>query len=232
MTEYEKLERKYRISAELYKQSIDDYYKYSFAINNPDFNKEKGEEAHSRVTDFFEEIIDIAGLENKMKEPHKIFSTTLSETIIPKTALLTKGSELEINIGLFRDFYVIWDIQYCDHIKDMKDDFWLLLFEFASLGKFKFQEEKRDLNSIRKKHKHLFNRRGNFYKLMRNYFLTQTEYQRTRKLGMIGVEWDNKTDLKELIPKFIRAIGILNKLNIMLYKKAIKNTTGNNVYSS
>lgn len=223
MISIDKLEKKYKFNFSGFEKSLDNYYEFSSSINNPKFDAKKGRKAYQDLTNYFKEIINIAVIEYKIKEPNQYFSSVLSETIIPKTRFYSPKTEFEFTIGLFQDFYVIWEVNFCNNLKSMKDDFWKLLIEFSNLGKFDFKEEKRNLLDLRKKHKHLFNQRGNFYKFMRNYFLTQIEYGGTTELGYIELKWDNEIDKNEMVQKFIHSIEILYKLNILLLKAEIKN---------
>ncbi|WP_299463789.1 hypothetical protein [uncultured Microscilla sp.] len=235
MISIQKLEQRYDLNPNDFDQTLVDYYQNSQRIrlidpndktsNEPRYDAEKHKEIHVRLISFFDKIMAAASREAKNKEEYKYTFTEYDE-IIPKYGILLEEQELEITIGLFRDLFVTYEIQFANHIKYMNDNFYLKLFELGNIGKFRFHEEKLSISSLRETNKHLFNKRGNFYKLFRNYFLTQVEQKYTSKLGIITIELDTRKKGKSLLPEYIWAIKILFEIHEMLWKAKIKYPIG------
>lgn len=212
MHSLDKLEKKYVFHTNELTKIIPDYYKYTSTINNPAYEPFIADIHFTKLINYLAEVVEIAAKELKIKD-YELYGTEERE-IIPKIGFVTK--DFEFTIGLFRDFYIIWEIKNPDVIKDMKDDFWMLLFEWSKLGKFQFKENDVNLPNLRKKHPNLFNKRSNFFKLFRNYYLTQVEYKSTRQLGFISLTWDDKLAPAEIVSNLLNAIEIIYKLNKML----------------
>ncbi|MGQ2981857.1 hypothetical protein [Flavobacterium sp.] len=215
MNSLEKLEKKYNFNTNELIEILPNYYKYTSTIDNPAYEPFIADIHFTKLINYLAEILEIAAKELKI-EGYELYGTEERE-IVPKVGFVTK--DLEFTIGLFREFYIIWEIKNPNAIKDMKDEFWMLLFEWSTLGKFQFKENDVNLPNLRKKHPDLFNNRSNFFKLFRNYYLTQIEYKSTRQLGFIRLTWDENSMPTEIVSKLLKAIEIINKLNKMLSEK-------------
>lgn len=212
-----KLKKKYQINTESFDLAKKDFYKYCSTVNNPSFSVEKATEAFENLNLKFVDIFNIIANVAKIKESANIFRSE-QKGIIPKVAFCTDTTMLDFTIGLFRDFYITTELKNPQNIKYMQDEFWVLLFELSTIGKFSFKEIEKPSKNIMDKHPQLFNKRGNYYKMLRNYFLYETEYNSIRSLGYIAVSWDSDTSFDILIPKFSQAFKIMYQLNLMLWK--------------
>jgi len=167
------------------------------------------------------EILDICANEVNLKENAEIFYNVDKE-IVPKVGFHSEQSNIDITIGLFRDFYITTKISFTDNLSSMPDEFWQMLFKLSTYGKFEFREEHKPSAEIRKKYPQLFNKRGSIYKLTRNYFLSQTEYGFCNSLGHISVQWKNDTKFDDLINYFCETFKIMYSLNHMLWSEENK----------
>jgi hypothetical protein len=212
--------RKYKINVAEFELAKVDYYTHCKTINNPNFSVEKARIAFDNICNKFDILLRICADEIKLKESAGIVAGERKD-VIPRVGFYTDTTDIGITLGLFRDFYLATEIVCPHNLKFMKDDFWKLLFELSTIGKFGFKEKEKPDKSERTKYPHLFNKTGNFYKLLRNYFLYETgtlrEY-RPLQLGYIGVSWENKTNFTELIPKFCKTFKLMYELNFMLWK--------------
>lgn len=222
MTDITRLSKKYKFDPTNYDTAKDNYYTFCNTINNPNFSVEKSDNAFKILCENFVQILDIAATEVNLKESATIFSPK-KLTRPTSVAIETETTDINIRFGLFRDFYIATPIKNPHNIKFMKDEFWTLLFELSSLGKFGFKEREQPDKNMRQKHPQLFNKTGNYYKLLRNYFLFEADYALIRDLGSISVSWDNSTTFDKLIPKICVAFKILYRLNFLLWKHENKN---------
>lgn len=212
--------KKYKLDVPSFDIAKKDFYIYCNTIDNPDFSVDKARIAFDKLCDKFDIILRICADEMKLKESAGTVASERKD-VIPRVGFYTDTTEIGLTLGLFRDFYLVTEIICPHNLKFMKDDFWRLLFELCTIGKFGFKEKEKPDKSERVKHPHLFNKTGNFYKLLRNYFLYETgtlrEY-RPLQLGYIAVSWENNTNFSELIPKLCSAFKIMYELNFMLWK--------------
>jgi hypothetical protein len=77
------------------------------------------------------------------------------------------------------------------------------------------------LKDLRKR-SNLFKKQGVF-KLIRNYFINQTEYGRTQELGFVSIKWDSDISAYDLLEKYIEAFNSMYKMNKFLYEAEKKN---------
>ncbi len=189
-----------------------------FNFENKSLLKENAHNSFNEICEKLQEILNICAIESKVKEKNNIYRS-YSNTIIPKVAFYTEFSNIEITIGLYQDFYITTRINNANNINLMPDKFWQMLFRLSNIGKFKFQEEHKISSDISKRFPHLFNKRGNIYKLIRNYFLNQVEYGSCNSLGFLTVSWSNETPFDKLIILFVETFSIMYKLNYMLGEK-------------
>ncbi len=215
MVTVQNIVKKYNIDPEEFDQAKQDYYTYCSTINNKQYDREKAIECFNRFIQMLVSIARIAATESKVKEDADIF-TSERKDIIPKVGFVTTDTEIEISIGLFRDFYILAKLSYVNNLSSMGDDFWQLLLRLPELGKFEFKEEPKSSPEERKKYPQLFNKRGSIYKLTRNYFVSQMEYGHCNSLGYLEVKWDNATKFEDLILKYIETFRILYRLNYLL----------------
>ncbi|MDC8099158.1 hypothetical protein [Chryseobacterium rhizosphaerae] len=216
MISIEKIKKKYHFDTEEFTPILENYFKYTSTINNPNYAPHLAEIHFNRLIDYFIDIIEISVKEFRIKDDYELYYTDKNQ-IIPKIGFVS--ADFEFTIGLFREIYIIWEIKNPDNIKNLKDDFWNLLFEFTSLGKFEYKEKNVNISDLRKKHSSLFSKRAHFFKLFRNYFLTQSEYKRTDELGFLHLGWNTETNVEEWVLNLINAIGVVYKLNSTLTKK-------------
>lgn len=217
MTEITKLKKKYIIDIPSFELAKQDYYTSCNTINNPNFSAEKSNAAYKALCDKFDHIFRISATEANLKETAGIFSSEQKE-LIPRVGFTTDTTDIGFTIGLFRDFYLTTQIKNSHNIKFMKDEFWALLFELSSIGKFGFKENEKPDKNMRLKHPQLFSKTGNYYKLLRNYFLFEADYGLIRELGYISVSWENDTKFDTLIPKFCQAFKIMYQINFLLWR--------------
>lgn len=222
MTDITKLSKKYKFDSKQFDTSKSNYYTFCNNIDNPSFSVEKSENAFKTLCENFVQILDIAASEVNLKESATIYSPK-KLTRPTHVAIETEITDINITFGLFRDFYLATPIKNPKSIKFMKDEFWGLLFELSVLGKFGFKEAEQSDKKMRQKHPQLFNKTGNYYKLLRNYFLFEVDYGHIRNLGSISVSWDNSTTFDKLIPKICDTFKIMYQLNFLLWRHENKN---------
>lgn len=145
------------------------------------------------------------------------------EDSYPKIHIYGEDSNSYITMGLYRDFFIISEIVYPDNLNLMKDDFWELLAKLKTYGKLGFKEHPEFGKEIKGKYHKLFNKRGNIYKISRNYFLSQIEYGHCNSLGFLRVEWDRDIDFKDIVINYIETFKILYQINFLLWKANGKN---------
>lgn len=215
MTEIKTLIQKYSLDLNSFELAKQEYYTYCNVVNNPEFSKERARHAYEALCKKFQELLEVYAHEADLKERADIYLG--SERIgTPMVAFSTSVSKIDITIGLFRDFYMATTIKNPHNIKYMPDEFWILLFELGSLGRFNFSEIEKPTKEMRTKHPQMFNKRGNYFKLLRNYFLYEADYGMIRGLGNIAISLDNKTPFEELIVSFSKVFRIMYRLNLLL----------------
>ena len=213
MISIENVKKKYKFNTSELPEILKNFYTYTNTIDNPNYQPHLAEIHFNRLIDFFIELLEISAKECKIKSDYDLYYTDKKD-IIPKVGFIEEN--FEFTVGLFRDFYIIWEIKNPDNIKNMKDEFWNLLFEFSKLGKFEYKENNVNLPYLRKKHPSLFNKRSNFFKLFRDFYLTQAEYKSTMQLGFLRLTWDNETQPDVLLSNLINSILLIYKLNTLL----------------
>lgn len=184
-----------------------------------EIDKTEAELHFQNLLTYFEQIVHISIKENKIKGTNEVFSDTDLSSIVPKTGFYNREFDFQITVGLFREFYVVWKMDHCGDLGAMNDSFWQLLFELFTIGELEFIEGEQFSPEIKRKHKHFFNKRGNFFRLLRTYFISQIELGESKELGQIVLRWDYKTDKRELIQKYIHSIGVFYKLHKLLLKE-------------
>lgn len=184
--------------------------------------KDKAIKSFDSICGKLSEIILICGHEASVKENAEILWSTLKD-VIPQVGFITEKTNINITIGLFRDFYITTKLNYTNNLSSMTDEFWQMLLRLTEIGLFKFTEDQKPSPVIRNKYPHLFNKRGGIYKLTRNYFLSQMEYGHCNSLGYLNVQWDNETSFEKLILNYCETFKIMYKLNYMLWKEELKN---------
>ncbi len=222
MTPIDKLTRKYKFNPSNFDTAKDNYYTFCMTINNPNYSIEKSEEAYKALYESFVQILDIAASESQIRENLSLYTPTLHDIPISVT-IATDTSDINITMVLFQNFYVATAIKSPQNIKFMKDEFWSLLFQLSAVGTFRFKEKELPDKTMRKKHPQLFNKTGNYYKFLRNYFLFEANYGRIRDLGSIAVSWESTESFDVLIPKICDAVKIMYRLNFLLWKHDNKN---------
>jgi hypothetical protein len=222
MTIFKRLQQKYNFNIEDFETSKKNYYNFCNRIDNADYSLEKSQEAYLTLCKKFEDILKLCVSEAGITENLEIYFDK-EKYLIPKVGLETQITNIPFTIGLFRNFYIVTELKNPHNLKIMKDEFWSLIFKLSELGKFKFKENEKPSDSMRIKYPQLFNKQGNYYKLLRNYFLYEIEYGQIRSLGYISVSWDDATSFKNLIVSFCEAFRIMYQLNLMLWRPDNKN---------
>ena len=222
MADITRLKTKYKIDTHKFETDKQDFYKFRNIVNNPSFSVDKSKAVYDTLCENFDAIFRICAAEAELKESIILISTE-QKIVIPKVGFTTEITDFAFTIGLFRDFYIVSAIKSSHNIKFMKDDFWELLFELSTIGKFGFAENEKPDKNMRHKHPQLFNKTGNYYKLLRNYFLFETEYGQIRELGYFSLSWDGETKFDILIPKLCQAFKIMYQINFLLWRHDNKN---------
>lgn len=223
MTDIKELKKKYVIDIDSFKTAKQNYHTFCNTIDNPNYSVEKSKEAFETFINKFEHIFRICATESKIKETAKIYLSE-QKSIIPKVAFTGDITNIDFTIGYFGDFYIVTRLDNPHNIKFMKDEFWTLLYKLSTIGEFEFKEIEMPTKGMRKKAPQLFKKTGNYYKLLRNYFLYEYEYANIRQLGYIGLSWDTNTPFDVLIPNFCEAFKIMYQLNFLLWRQDNKNT--------
>lgn len=212
---------KYQQITKEFESSFIEYDTNCHPFENPTYDVVRAKAAFDKFCNCFVDILQFFTKEIKVKEDFYINSAQHKD-IIPSAGFQTEESQIAIFIGLFRYFQVNSPIVYPANIKYMKDEFWTLLFQLSTIGKFKFWEAENPSQDIRARAPHLFNKTGNYYKFLRNYFLTESEYGRINRLGIVGVQIERNCPKDILVDKLYNALTIIYKLNILLYKSHLK----------
>ncbi len=212
---------KYSLDVNSFEQAKKNYYAYCNSLYNADFNVEKSREAYQSLCNAFAKILEVSVQEAEVKSGYEIIYGS-QKKVIPCVGVSIHAIDCDFTIGLFREFYIITELKYPQNIKLMKDDFWQMLFQLAAFGKFGFREIEKPTKGMREKVPQLFNKQGNYFKLLRNYFLYEMEYCQIRSLGYITVTWNSETPFKELIVKLCETFKIMYHLNFALWKADIK----------
>lgn len=193
------------------------------SVINRDESISKASESFYNFCMMLRDILLICADEAELREDFELFHNDIQE-IIPKACLQTE-TNIKITIGLFRDFYIFTKINLPNSLYSMDDEFWFLLCQLSDIGKFSFKEEHTPSREIRKKYPQLFNKRGNIYKLFRNFLLNQIEYGFCNSIGYIEVRWENNIKSDKLILNYCKAFKIMHRINFLLWcenKKMLK----------
>ncbi|MGQ3087270.1 hypothetical protein, partial [Flavobacterium sp.] len=113
MNSLEKLEKKYNFNTNELIEILPNYYKYTSTIDNPAYEPFIADIHFTKLINYLAEILEIAAKELKI-EGYELYGTEERE-IVPKVGFVTK--DLEFTIGLFREFYIIWEIKNPNAIK-------------------------------------------------------------------------------------------------------------------
>lgn len=199
-----------------------EFFLHNDSFSKTEYDREKAEAAFYDLLDCFAEIMMLCAKNANKKMTYELYNTEI-EDVIPKITLKSNDGNIEITIGLFRDFFLTAKINSADGIKDMNDLFWLEILEFMKLGKFGFYETDVNIKSIKSKYPIMFGKRSNFFKMIRNYILSHAEGERIYRFGIISLEWDrDKIDYPDLLNNFLRAFKYAHSINNMLRIKALK----------
>lgn len=210
-----------------FEKAINNYFNdYPIIIKKPGeqiIKKEnRFDESFNLLTNNLIEIVEQSAKELKTKEEAEIF-TTKSDGTIPRVSYNSLTSGINITIGLLRDYYIISKLENVIYLNQMKDDFWLLLAKLQTYGKFMYKEEFKPSKTLKTKYPHLYNKRGQIYKLTRDYFIAQIEFGNCTSLGYLEVKWKRDISTKETINNFIETFKILHQLNHLLWLEKRKN---------
>lgn len=217
------LTTKYIVDIETFESAKKGYYTYCRQIENPDYSPDKASQAFETLCQKFEHILRICGSEANVTEGVNTFLGE-QKRFIPNASLQTCSTEFNFTFGLFREFYLVTELKNPHNLKHMKDDFWHLLFKLADIGKFGFKENEKPSSTMRSKYPQLFNKQGNYYKLLRNYFLYEMDHGLIRSLGYVSVSWPNQTPFGKLIPKACEAFRLMYEINLLLWRPDNKST--------
>jgi len=227
MNDIKSLKKRHAIDLVSFEYAKKRYYSDCFWFENPGYDENTANESYEKICEKLAEIIRICAEEAKVKENADIYRDT-DKHRIPRANFWTDVTDQPITIGLFREFYIATKLNNPHNIKLMNDDFWGLLFRLSTLGKFTFKESEQPTKAMRAKYPQLFKKTGNYYKLLRNYFLCEVEHGKVALLGNISISWANDTPFSKLIPYYCEAFSIMYQLNYLLWKqdnkKAILNT--------
>lgn len=115
--------------------------------------------------------------------------------------------------------YIQTYVTHSSYLKNMKDEFWSLVLELSSLGEFEFIEHSHFSKEVRIKHPQLFRLfKGNIFKIMRKYFLSEFLYPDDIDLGSFRVQWKHSVDFAVIFENSTIAFRNLYKLNYALWK--------------
>lgn len=210
--------KKHHLDLNSYKQTKDNYYRDCMKYDNPNYDENLATNSFDAICEKFEALIHISAREAKVKENGQTYWAS-SKEVIPKAAVVMEDTKIDITLGLFRDFYIITKLENTNNLYSMKDEFWNLLLKLTELGKFNYREEHKHPSHVSKKYPRFFNKQGNINKIMRDYFINQTEYGSCHRLGTISVNWDMNTAIDILIINYIEAFKIMYKLNYLLWSE-------------
>lgn len=104
------------------------------------------------------------------------------------------------------------------NLRKMKDDFWIILLELLKLGDFEFIENEQFSDLVMSKHPKFFKgkTKGNIFRLMRNYFISEIELDECIDLGSYSVKWPIEMSVDKLLIKGNTAYLLIQKLNKLL----------------
>lgn len=191
---------------------------------NPAQYSLKSQETHDHLCSIFETILNIAAFGAKVKENAKFYISEV-KTFYPQAIFAGAQTEVRIGLGLFRGYNLVMDVNDARSIKHLNDEFFTLLFGLSRLGTFHFSETEMPTKQMREKYPHLFNKKGNYYKFLRNYFLFEQYYPEYRlRLGTIRVSWNMDTPTNALLEHIIEAFGTMYQINLLLWKQDQKLT--------
>ncbi len=214
---------KHIVELENFESAKTDYYTHCRQIDNPDFLHDDAGQAFESLCQKFDHILRICGSEANVTEGVNTFLGE-QKRLIPNASLQTTSTEFNFTFGLFREFYLVTELKNPHNLKHMNDDFWQLLFKLSDMGKFGFKENEKLTSTMRSKYPQLFNKQGNYYKLLRNYFLYEMEHGLVRSLGYVSVSWPNKTPFGKLLPKACEAFRIMYEINLLLWRSENRGT--------
>lgn len=218
MLEIEKLIKKYNIDLNSLEAAKERYYEDGNSVGNPRFDLNRAHTAFDNLCSKFQEILNVAALEAGIKELYH-FHFAEAKHYIAQVVFVGKVTEIWIGFSLFGSFNLIMDITNTRSIRHVNDLFLTQLSILSQLGDFTFIEGEKPTKSMRQKSPHLFRKTGDYYKLVRNYFLFEQEYPTYRiRLGSIKVSWASDTKFEMLIPKVCEAFKVMYQLNFMSWK--------------
>lgn len=115
--------------------------------------------------------------------------------------------------GLFFQSYLL----YGNHLKNMNDKFWKHFLELSEYGSFEFKE---NASYRSKEQSHLFRTyKGNIYRLMRNYILSQFEEEyEDLDLGWLFTKWHSDTPFQQVVAYGCQTFRLMYKINHSLWK--------------
>src|ERR1700722_5188284 len=116
MKQIDKIINKLKAELDDFETTKQNYYLESATINNPNFNREKAAATFEALCAKLLAIIKISAYQANVREEADIYISPREE-IIPKIGFRTKTADIEITIGLFRDFYIIGEIKNSMNLK-------------------------------------------------------------------------------------------------------------------
>jgi hypothetical protein len=139
--------------------------------------------------------------------------------------ILLRSEKMDITFDWgveYSDFYLEACIVHTENIRYMTDDFWSVLLELKTLGKFEYTGGG-GLNAEQKPY--FENTTSTVFQVIRTFMFNQTELMNNRygrytqrELGSLQLKWPMDNDWPKLLEQACRAFRLLYKLNYQLWK--------------
>lgn len=131
-------------------------------------------------------------------------------------SMIAEKSGFNVELGMDeKGIYLQMLLNNAGNLKNMNDEFWKKFFELEKYGSFEFVE---NASPSSKESPQLFKGyKSNLYRLMRNYFIFETQYGKVTELGWLTVRWKGDS-LDGILRNGCMAFKILYQLNYSLWK--------------
>jgi hypothetical protein len=159
-------------------------------------------------------------------ETHKIkdkWKYTIEPHIFPFGQQATISSEklgTSFDFGIYmNEFFLSSHLSSPMYLRNMNDDFWRLLVEMASFGKFEFAENAiPQIEKGSEEEKLMRFNKSQIFRLIRNFIFLETSGGGTIDIGSLEVKWEIGLLWKELISKGSAAFYNMYQIDYSLYR--------------
>lgn len=156
--------------------------------------------------------------QDKFLLPESEDGTVYNNYPYPHTAVLSKKQNIAYHLQrFFNDITVTVDVLFPKEIKKMPSTFWGLFIELDGMGQLKFISSGNNCDIQGKENQK--ESKTAIYDLVKEIVLLDEYDYQNNYCGQLAVTFDLSKGTENLVPKIVKSINILYKINYQLYRR-------------